>query len=308
MPIPPPQQEARKCPAPPLALLQQRVPPTGHAPKVGVPAPQIIHITPVIGQQQYLLTTPGDPPIQLLLQRPAPLVGGAIPVLHKVPLQTPVNGRAGRPAPTRGPAPGLPPAAPPRQKEQQKTRRPQKVQTRSGRVSRPPKHKVKDYKFIKTEDLADGRQSDSDDYSEISVEEEAGEGGVVGGKNPDTVAAVNIYLSSRTFKCRSCEKAYIGLGGLTRHYRLNPAHEEAEPAAPAPPTGPAAALAPPLGSRTDTPTGSASTLALAGHSSSTSTSQISSDPTEPVPVTTSDVAPSTAQREKVREGCWVLVT
>ncbi|KAJ8789986.1 hypothetical protein J1605_004738 [Eschrichtius robustus] len=43
-----------------------------------------------------------------------------------------------------------------------------KVKTRSGRISRPPKYKAKDYKFIKTEDLADGHPSDSDDYSELS--------------------------------------------------------------------------------------------------------------------------------------------
>ncbi|XP_061106569.1 zinc finger protein 839 isoform X2 [Conger conger] len=286
VPIPPSSQGATPTLAqPPLALIQQRAP----TPKVGVSSPQIIHITPVIGQQQYLLTNPGDPPIQLLLQqRPAPL---AVPVLHKVPLQTaPVNGRAPRPCPARGPAPAPPRApGPPEQKgrERQKSRRPQKVQTRSGRVSRPPKHKVKDYKFIKTEDLADGRQSDSDDYSEISVEEEgAGEGDGAGAGKQGAAGGLGVYLSPRSFQCPRCEKAYIGLGGLARHYRLNPAHREAGPA-PAPPTGPGPAQAPPP---TDTPP-----AAQTGHSASTATNQITTNTTQPVPGATTD---ATAQREK----------
>lgn len=57
-------------------------------------------------------------------------------------------------------------------KHPEKPKRLLRVKTRSGRVSRPPKHKAKDYKFIKTEDLADGHPSDSDDYSELSLEEE----------------------------------------------------------------------------------------------------------------------------------------
>jgi hypothetical protein len=29
---------------------------------------------------------------------------------------------------------------------------------------------------------------------------------------------------SKPWKCRLCEKAYIGKAGLARHYRLNPEH------------------------------------------------------------------------------------
>lgn len=28
----------------------------------------------------------------------------------------------------------------------------------------------------------------------------------------------------RNYACASCNKAYIGKGGLSRHYRLNPSH------------------------------------------------------------------------------------
>lgn len=101
-------------------------------------------------------------------------------------------------------------------------KKPLKIQTRSGRVSRPPKHKVKDYKFIKTEDLAESHQSDSDDYSEISVEDEEGSEG----KKKAHVDGLS--LRSKAFKCETCEKSYIGIAGLNRHYKLNPAHDKSQ--------------------------------------------------------------------------------
>lgn len=237
-----------------------------------VSSPQVIHIQPLPGQQQYILQNPGEPPIQLLLQQPAPVVtSSAAPVLHKPLVQIPINGSPVRPpapkvtqvavsmptvtvaatatattpaatqtkpvpitqaarapsapAAAPAPAPAPPTTAPVKEKEKEKERprgrkrakKPQKIQTRSGRVSRPPKHKARDYKFIKTEDLADSHQSDSDDYSEISVEDEDEDG-----KKKD--ADVNFNLAPKAFKCDTCDKCYIGLGGLSRHYKLNPSH------------------------------------------------------------------------------------
>lgn len=227
-----------------------------------VSSPQVIHITPLPGQQQYILQNPGEPPIQLLLQQPTPVVtSSAAPVLHKPLVQIPINGSPVRPpapkvtqvavsvptvtatvtatsittaaspatpVPTtqvaRTPsAPAPPTTVPIKEKEKERPRgrkrakKPQKIQTRSGRVSRPPKHKVRDYKFIKTEDLADSHQSDSDDYSEISVEDEDEDG-----KKKD--ADVNFNPAPKAFKCETCDKSYIGLGGLSRHYKLNPSH------------------------------------------------------------------------------------
>ena len=210
-----------------------------------VGSPHVIHITPLPGQQQYILQNPGEPPIQLLLQRPAPVVTSSAPVLHKPLVQIPVNGSPVRPpapkvtplvvptakvtpvpttrAPVAKPAPAPAPTAPAGEKEKERPRgrkrakKPQKIQTRSGRVSRPPKHKVRDYKFIKTEDLADSHQSDSDDYSEISVEDEEEDGKKKG-------VDVNFNLTPKAFKCETCEKCYVGLGGLSRHYKLNPSH------------------------------------------------------------------------------------
>ncbi|XP_059376541.1 zinc finger protein 839 [Carassius carassius] len=211
-------------------------------------SPQIIHITPVPGQQQYFLQNPSDPPIQLLLQKPAPVVSTISVPISKVHVPAPATVKS-PPAKPVAPTPKIlvpspkvlsPPAKvtipskvitvetktatpaivkdTPKVKNRQK--KPQKIQTRSGRVSRPPKHKVKDYKFIKNEDLAESHQSDSDDYSEISVEDEDGEEG----KKKSSDATVN--LRDKAFKCDTCEKAYIGVAGLNRHYKLIPTHDK----------------------------------------------------------------------------------
>ncbi|XP_076833628.1 zinc finger protein 839 [Brachyhypopomus gauderio] len=268
----PPKQEIKQRQTAPITILQpQSLPVSQSVVKVStvgtVSTPQIIHITPVPGQQQYFLQNPGEPPIQLLLQKPAPVVSSiSVPIVRKV--------QAPAPAPTHSPNPAKSPAikpatvatpptvilaptpptsvsspttkvlAPPtkvttvvtkvstpaveKEKPRVKNRqkKPQKIQTRSGRVSRPPKHKVKDYKFIKNEDLAESHQSDSDDYSEISVEDEEGEEG-------KKKAEDRLNLRSKAFKCDVCEKSYIGLAGLNRHYRLNPTHERKQSPRPA---------------------------------------------------------------------------
>ncbi|KAG8449259.1 hypothetical protein GDO86_016071 [Hymenochirus boettgeri] len=109
------------------------------------------------------------------------------------------------------------------QKNEQKAKKSLKVKTRSGRISRPPMHKAKDYKFIKTGALALNSPSDSDDYSELSTEGE------------DDRKTGNIAYDSQGFKlkhtlfqCETCEKSYMGKGGLLRHYRLYPSHGQIE--------------------------------------------------------------------------------
>eukprot|EP00063_Salmo_salar_P073495 XP_014048330.1 PREDICTED: uncharacterized protein LOC106601004 isoform X2 [Salmo salar] len=198
-------------------------------------SPQIIHITPMVGQQQYFLQqNPGDPPIQLLLQSSTPVVGSLVPIVHKLPIpvqtpvqqpsgKAPVNGTAVKPATAAATTSVSVPASTVEKVKRVKARvkKAPNIKTRSGRVSRPPKYKVKDYKFIKTEDLAEGHQSDSDDYSEISVEEdEDGEDSKKG------AASMSYSHKRKAFQCETCDKAYIGHGGLSRHYRLNPSHGE----------------------------------------------------------------------------------
>lgn len=289
-----------------------------------VSSAQIIHIQPVVGQQGqqfFLQQSPGDPPIQLLLQSPAPVVSSLLPLVHKLTGETTSAGAASGPgqkpvaSPIRtqtpsiikttptsiikttptavvktppttvaktagvplikthangtttpaGKSPVKPPAVntavpvqtatpvPParpvtaapaalplavkdrerekeeKKKEKKREKRAMKVQTRSGRVSRPPKYKAKDYKFIKTEDLADSHQSDSDDYSDMSVEDEEGEGGRTDGSAPGTSPSLIYSHKSRSHRCKTCDKAYIGPGGLNRHYKLNPTHGDPDP-------------------------------------------------------------------------------
>ncbi|XP_026864656.2 uncharacterized protein znf839 [Electrophorus electricus] len=258
----PPKQEIKQRQAAPITILQpQSLPVSQSVVKVStvgtVSTPQIIHITPVPGQQQYFLQNPGEPPIQLLLQKPAPVMSSiSVPIVRKVqaPATAPIPSTTKSPAikpaavatpstlilaptpPTSVSSPTTKVLAPPakvttvvtkvstpaieKEKPRVKNRqkKPQKIQTRSGRVSRPPKHKVKDYKFIKNEDLAESHQSDSDDYSEISVEDEEGD-------ESKKKADDRLNLRSKAFKCDACEKSYIGLAGLNRHYRLNPTHD-----------------------------------------------------------------------------------
>ncbi|XP_063738507.1 zinc finger protein 839 isoform X2 [Eleginops maclovinus] len=256
----PPKQEVKSGPAP-----QQGNAAVNH-PQVKLAAngsAQILHLQPVIGQQgQQFFLQQGDAPIQLLLHSPAPLPGSLLPLVHKLTGQTSSSSqkphiRAQPPAVIRTeartvsipliktPANGTPPAAGKspvqtvegtdkpvqsarplatvRDKEKKKRKRESKaakVQTRSGRVSRPPKYKAKDYKFIKMEDLADSHQSDSDDYSDLSEEEEGG---------PGPTPPLTCSHKSRPHRCQTCDKSYIGAGGLNRHYRLNPTHGEPDP-------------------------------------------------------------------------------
>lgn len=268
----PPKQEIKQRQAAPITILQpQNLPVSQSVVKVStvgtVSTPQIIHITPVPGQQQYFLQNPGEPPIQLLLQKPAPVVSSiSVPIVHKVHAPattssnsaTPVKSPAAKPTTvsihptliltpstsvsstttkvvtpptkpttvvTKVPVPG-PATEKEKPKVKKRQKKPLKIQTRSGRVSRPPKHKVKDYKFIKTEDLAESHQSDSDDYSEISMEDEEGSEG----KKKTDVDGLS--LRSKAFKCETCEKSYIGIAGLNRHYKLNPTHDKSHPSTP----------------------------------------------------------------------------
>ncbi|KAI5616835.1 zinc finger protein 839 isoform X1 [Silurus asotus] len=265
----PPKQEIKQRQTTPITILQsQSLPVSQSVVKVStvgtVSTPQIIHITPVPGQQQYFLQNPGEPPIQLLLQKPASVVSSiSVPIVHKVQapvssssLTTTVKSPAPKPttvsiqptliltpstsvssttskvltSPTKATTVATKISAPAVEKEKPKAKnrkkKPLKIQTRSGRVSRPPKHKVKDYKFIKTEDLAESHQSDSDDYSEISMEDEEGSEG----KKKTDVDGLS--LRSKAFKCETCEKSYIGVAGLNRHYKLNPTHDKSQTSTP----------------------------------------------------------------------------
>ncbi|XP_071477975.1 uncharacterized protein [Diadema antillarum] len=91
-------------------------------------------------------------------------------------------------------------------------KRPANCKTRSGRVSRPPLYRIKEYKTMPNEELGDQRGSSEGEYSDYDDSESG------------TPSTGSTYDSKRRHKCQSCEKRYIGKGGLARHYRENPTH------------------------------------------------------------------------------------
>ncbi|XP_032837559.2 zinc finger protein 839 isoform X2 [Tyto alba] len=242
--VQPGQMKETERPMPPLAPIQsktitlsQSVSRSASIPGLGIINPQIIRIQPVTGtepQQQLFLHSSSESPVQLLMQRPLPSHGSVS--VNKIPTSKMLNGQkvtCATVSATRSPnitlvaassANTLIPCLEKTQKDD-KLKKSLKVKTRSGRISRPPKYKAKDYKFIKMEDLADGHQSDSDDYSELSIEDD--EEGKVKGKDA-LFSSSNYNLKPKTFKCQTCEKSYIGKGGLARHYKLNPGHGQLE--------------------------------------------------------------------------------
>ncbi|XP_042725124.1 zinc finger protein 839 isoform X1 [Lagopus leucura] len=240
--VQPGQMKETERPVPSLApiqsktvMLSQSVGRNSSMPGLGIINPQIIKMQPVTGpeqqQQQLFLHSSSESPVQLLMQKPLPS-HGSVPV-NKIPTCKVLNGQKTARA-TVSPARSsniaasstntLMPCLEKKQKDD-KLKKSLKVKTRSGRISRPPKYKAKDYKFIKMEDLADSHQSDSDDYSELIIEDD--EEGKVKGKDA-LFNSSNYNLKPKMFKCQTCEKSYIGKGGLARHYKLNPGHGQLE--------------------------------------------------------------------------------
>ncbi|OPJ81456.1 zinc finger protein 839 isoform B [Patagioenas fasciata monilis] len=187
--VQPGQMKETERPMPSLApiqsktiMLSQSVGRNSNISGLGIINPQIIRIQPVTGtEQQQLFLQSSESPVQLLMQRPLPSQGSLS--VNKIPTPKMINGQKATRATvsaTRSPnitmvgassANTLIPCLEKNQKDD-KLKKSLKVKTRSGRISRPPKYKAKDYKFIKMEDLADGHQSDSDDYSELSIEDD----------------------------------------------------------------------------------------------------------------------------------------
>ncbi|XP_027376662.1 zinc finger protein 839 isoform X4 [Bos indicus x Bos taurus] len=222
--------KGQEKPMPALATIQSKLagpgpPPSGHCSAVGLSSQ-------LLGPPPRVLSHHPRPPVRVFIQRP-------LPALRPVPVKTvsatePPSGRST--AAVRLSA-SDPPAitsvssssanlfiSSSQTKHAEKLKKSLKVKTRSGRISRPPKYKAKDYKFIKTEDLADGHPSDSDDYAELSVEEDEDQRG-----RRALFDLATCSLRPKTFKCQTCDKSYIGKGGLARHFKLNPGHGHLEP-------------------------------------------------------------------------------
>ncbi|XP_035584170.1 zinc finger protein 839 isoform X4 [Zalophus californianus] len=216
------EMKGQQRPVPPLATIQPKPARLSQLPA----RPSRVtgfRVQPVLstGPQPRFLSS--SSPIQVFVQRPLPALQPLAP-----------NGQGAPPVPLSA---SHPPAATSvssssanlfisslHTKHTEKLKKSLKVKTRSGRISRPPKYKAKDYKFIKTEDLADGHLSDSDDYSELSVEEDEEQR-----EKQVLFDLSSCSLRPKSFKCQTCEKSYIGKGGLARHLKLNPGHGQLEP-------------------------------------------------------------------------------
>ncbi|CAL1277457.1 unnamed protein product [Larinioides sclopetarius] len=106
-------------------------------------------------------------------------------------------------------------------KEEREERKKQRPRTRSGRISKPPSYMVKDYKRIHHLDFDEDAYDSDGGYSDYHVSDE--ESGKSGSKEEGLPPGVTTS-KQRNYACQKCPKAYIGKGGLSRHYRLNPSH------------------------------------------------------------------------------------
>ncbi|XP_061173675.1 uncharacterized protein LOC133182845 [Saccostrea echinata] len=113
------------------------------------------------------------------------------------------------------------------EKEERKKHRPR---TRSGRISKPPKHMVKDYKHIhvldfEEEEAADDSDGGYSDYKYSEGEEEEDDHVILDDQDENSLdMGLPASGKPKKFQCSVCNKAYIGQGSLERHYRLNPDH------------------------------------------------------------------------------------
>lgn len=215
---------------PPLATIQPKtvkqsqLPGRGCSMDLCVSSPQLLRVQALGRTESQLRVLRGSP------QPPAPqaFVQKMLPDLHPVPskrvkVQETLNGHGITLSPVSSSSARLLVDSL-HTARTEKSKKSLRVRTRSGRVSRPPRYKARDYKFIKTEDLAEGHLSDSDDYSELSVEEEE--------EPREKPAFFDVEVSAlrpKAFKCQTCGKSYIGKGGLARHCKLNPGHGQLQP-------------------------------------------------------------------------------
>ncbi|XP_076979706.1 zinc finger protein 839 isoform X2 [Tamandua tetradactyla] len=234
------EMKGQERPMPPLAAIQPKtVQPSQLSGRnsslwgLSFTSPQLLRAQPLVrtGQQKCFLRNSLQPPVQFM-QRPLPALR---PVsARRIPVPKAPSGLGATSAPLSASDPPTRTSVSSSSadlfisnlhtKHTNKLKKSLKVKTRSGRISRPPKYKAKDYKFIKTEDLADSHQSDSDDYSELSVEEDEDQ------REKEVLFDLSgCSLRPKTFKCQTCDKSYIGKGGLARHLKLNPGHGQLEP-------------------------------------------------------------------------------
>lgn len=102
------------------------------------------------------------------------------------------------------------------------------ARTRSGRLSRPPRHMVRDYKHLHHMDFTQPDLDDSDGgYSDYNTNAEKLE-------NDDSTKELLSGLEvpkrkiSDHFRCPTCNKIYLGRTRMARHFEMHPDHGSPE--------------------------------------------------------------------------------
>lgn len=106
-------------------------------------------------------------------------------------------------------------------------RKKQLARTRSGRLSRPPRHMVKDYKRLHHLDFADADLDDSDGgYSDYQMSEHEAEDPPEKTDSKELLPglAVPKRKISSHFRCPTCQKIYLGYSRMSRHFEMYPDH------------------------------------------------------------------------------------
>ncbi|KAJ4431631.1 hypothetical protein ANN_20230 [Periplaneta americana] len=110
-------------------------------------------------------------------------------------------------------------------------RKKQLARTRSGRLSRPPRHMVKDYKRLHHLDFADADLDDSDGgYSDYQMSEHEAEETAEKTDSKELLPglAVPKRKISSHFRCPTCQKIYLGYSRMSRHFEMYPDHGNIE--------------------------------------------------------------------------------
>nr|XP_034190145.1 uncharacterized protein LOC117608725 [Osmia lignaria] len=143
------------------------------------------------------------------------------------------GGKRGRPKKSAvRPSSLLPPKPPPIPDEEQEEIKDERkkvvARTRSGRLSRPPRHMVRDYKHLHHLDFlqpdlddSDGGYSDYNTNNDKLEEEESPKELLTGLEVPKRKI-------SDHFRCPTCNKIYLGRTRMARHFEMHPDHGSPE--------------------------------------------------------------------------------
>ncbi|XP_006612490.1 uncharacterized protein LOC102673147 [Apis dorsata] len=142
------------------------------------------------------------------------------------------GGKRGRPKKSTIRPSLLPPKPPPIPDEEQEELKDERkkvvARTRSGRLSRPPRHMVRDYKHLHHLDFlqpdlddSDGGYSDYNTNNDKLEEEESPKELLTGLEVPKRKI-------SDHFRCPTCNKIYLGRTRMARHFEMHPDHGSPE--------------------------------------------------------------------------------